>query len=286
MSPKMEKLSIKNFVTVNTPKSSSSPPATVAPITTSTSIANFTTILPAKKSLVLSEETANHIQNSNMNDPGKTQTVVTATTEGNQDENKPLTKQSRRVGFVTLKPTHSTDTDGNLDNTTSNDVQNVNSTTSKVSPIDIKKSDPLKQPRRVGFVTLKPPQAPTISQRNSPSNPPPTANPLANEEDKGKTVTPQPPTPRRVNFVTLKPSETSCTPSVKPTEVNHNGPEKHSSQSSSTSEKIIGQISGTLGLNSSNTNENETSGSTLAKLQTRQERPPVPLEPQVIIIND
>ena len=131
-------------------------------------------------------------------------------------------------------------------------------------------------PRRVGFVTIqaKRETQPTV-QNSSPPSTSPTPVPMATDSTATRShrvdidrVSPQ--QQRRVSFVTLTSPQASKNPLVKTTPTVQD-------------EKIT--QTGTASSSNQSTN-NTSSVTTVKNTLTRENKPPVPLEPTVIIINE
>lgn len=347
ISPKIEKLSIKNFVTVNPPKPTTSQPATgslqansiqdgvqksTAPrrvgfvtiqptretqpdvhhvmvnpspsvpptstVTTPVAMAisstttqprrvNFTTLQPARNSsLVPPCHTTSRVQNlkESCSSQANRLTLSPSTAEQQKLGNTSSIQQSRRVGFVTLTPVQTANDTSPKTTTGQTQGLNANPTTAKTLPTGQQNHNPVvspHQPRRVGFVTLTSPQGPCTSQV-PPNNHGPTTNQnatVASDEGEGCTPTPnatissedgqgctlnrQSPPPN-TNIVTLQNPSVKTTSTVEEQKIDH---------SSATS-------------NSNPSTNNTSSVTTMKNTLSRQERPPVPLEPTVIILND
>ena len=292
ISPKVEKLSIKNFMTVNPPKSNANEMSNAVQ-TDSNQDSNqrtadvtprrvgFVTLQPTiERKVVDQQQTLNSIPLTSS--PSNTTTPVAMATV-------PLTTQPRRVSFTTLQPGASV-----VANETANHVhtQNIGAF---MQPQSTAPPAPIQQPRRVSFTTLKPLQSTTTSDRsantssshtqdtsstnNGPGvalNQPHTVGMVTKDSPLSPTIpqnsVPQVlapnthPLPRRVGFVTLKPPQSSAiSPKSSPSNLpvaNQNGPNLSvpSEGRSCTGDIVPGTLE-------------------------RQVKPPVPLEPKVIIID-
>ena len=345
ISPKIEKLSIKNFVTVNPPKPISGQPAfgslqandiqdggqkntpsrrvdfvTIQPtretqpdvqhlINSSPSIVSTSAVTTPVAMAISSTTTQPRRVNfttlqSAKNSTNKLTLPPSPTEQQNPDKTSSV-QQTRRVGFVTLKPGQTTcDTSPK---TTSSHTQDANSATANTLPTGEQNNDTTispQQPRRVGFVTLTSPQGSRSSQQVLPNNFRPTTNQIASvrsDEGEGGTPNTQPP-PRRVAFVTLKPPQSSSDVLTDPTSTNNSSrnatissedgqgctlnsqPSPPNANTVTVEERKITQMSATSNANQSTNNTSFVA--TVRNTLSRQERPPIPLEPTVIILND
>jgi hypothetical protein len=208
-------------------------------------------------------------------------------------------QQSRRISFVTLKPPQSVSTADTSAKTTTSHAQ--------ASSVEQMKNDTgtstSQQSQRVCLVTPQPSRTSTIPQRNlcSPTNQNPANPPVASEKSEGCTPRTQPPH-RRVGFVTLTPKQQSTpnnssipqqSSSSSPTNQNSvSKPSEIPSVPKSSQDQEIQQIlpiSGTSNTSLFKSIQNSDSkiiAATVPNASNRQERPPVPLEPEVIIINE
>ena len=247
----------------------------------------FTT-LQSSQSVSTAKTTSSHTQASNVN-------PSTASTSTAEHDTVASTQQPRRVGFVTLQPPRNTSVpQRNLPSNPPNQSTLIN------PPVASEESEgctPNIQhpPRRVGFVTLKPPPSSTIPQQNPPTNTTPTNQNGSNhssEEGGRHTPNTQPPS-RRVGFVTIQPPQSS---SISQRQSSTGCSTNQSAQSLvteiSSASKATNQdqtVPQTLPIsetsNPSPSAITESSTVTAATVQSRK-RPPVPLEPKIIIIND
>ncbi|XP_028399904.1 chromatin assembly factor 1 subunit B-like [Dendronephthya gigantea] len=285
--PKIEKLSIKNFVTVNAPKANSSQSASVQSSVKTDNAQNDgrRTAEPAPRRVgFVTVKPSMPVPSSTMgNNSAAAMTTVSMAT------------QSRRVNFTTLQPKGTASLE--------NDCKHL-STNSSAGEEVISGN----QPRRVGFVTIKSPQdsrvphtSPTNPSSQNTSNSPPGGEPVKSAHE-----------PRRVNFVTLKSPENSTMP---PREIlaistltNHSGSDTPTERegcasltqpppprvnfattevpSPPTEKATLQTVSETS--NQSSTIHSTSMASTSVKAAqdniTREGRPPVPLEPEVTII--
>ena len=284
ISPKIEKLSIKNFVTVNPPKSnvkqvsntiqtnrdqgSNQRTETLAPRRV-----GFVTLQPATERKIINQpQTSRPLITSPSNGiiPVAT-TAVSATT------------QPRRVNFTTLQLRPSL-----VANETTSNVHAPNLGASIHSQSTVAPAS-TQQPRRVSFTTLKPLQTVTTFASTSSSNSQVTRTnrgsnvesnqPRAVDSPLNSSIPPNPahppntqPLPRRVGFVTVKPSQSSAIQQK-------SAPSNLTPTNQHVSNPLVPSQDGVKP-------SVDTTVTTVRKTLERQEKPPVPLEPEVIIIKD
>ena len=218
---------------------------------------NFTTLQLGKCSSTPKEQNTSTGQSLKTNSLSEAGTKSPSTTNERPNVASSTVQQPRRVGFVTIKPSNSTATHSGTAKKLANHTQGSNVTPSQTKPLISSEIEPgngattVQQPRRVGFVTLKSSQNPAMARGE--------CTPVAEP----------PPPPRRVNFVTIPSPQASL----------------GTNEGQNKSQNAI-----TTGTSNPSARE-ETSNKSVPcvsepRALARTEKPPVPLEPEVIIIND
>lgn len=240
----------------------------------------FVTVKPlTEKKLVAQQQSLN----SNP-DPSYVAHPSTVTQSGVAMATAAMATQPRRVNFTTLQPGKSSSL---VQGKTASYSQSLNANSSNslnTQPLPCTASERksnaalVQQPRRVGFVTLQSSKSSTLPQRSPNVNPTHSSTskselnpPVARDEKQECTPTPQP-LPRRVNFVTIQPPQTS--PATK--------------QIQKVSQIVpVGQTPNPI--SATNNGACNTVGMSSDSPNTAvpgQDRPPIPLEPKVIIIKE
>ena len=232
----------------------------------------FVTLQPATERKVVNQtQTSKPLITSPSNG---TTTVATTTVSA--------TTQPRRVTFTTIQPRPSLVANETAKNVHSPNLDASIHSQSTVAPASSQ------QARRVSFTTLKPLQTVTTSASASSSNSQVTKTnsgsnvgsnqPRAVDPPLNSTMPPNPahppntqPSPRRVEFVTLEPSSSAIPQKSAPS--NLISTYQHVSNPLVPSQEGVRPCV-------------DTTVTTVRKTLERQEKPPVPLEPEVIIIKD
>ncbi|XP_028399903.1 chromatin assembly factor 1 subunit B-like [Dendronephthya gigantea] len=292
--PKIEKLSIKNFVTVNAPKANSSQSASVQSSVKTANAQNdggeTTEPAPRRVGFVTVKPPMPVPSSTAGNNSDAAMTTVSMAT------------QPRTVNVTTLQAKGTASLE--------NDCKHLNTNSSACE--EVKTVSSANQPRRVGFVTIKSPQDSRVPHR-SPTNP---SSQNTSDSLPGGEPVKSAHEPRRVNFVTLKSPQNSTRPPREilaiSTSTNHSGsdtpteregcasmtqpppprvnfattevPSPPTEKATQATQQTVSEMS-----NQSSTIHSTSMASTSVKAAqdniTRQDRPPVPLEPEVTIIN-
>ena len=218
-----------------------------------------------------------------------------------------MATQPRRVNFKTLQAKGTSSSEQS--ERTSKDTKHLNANSPTCKEVKPVSSSSENQPRRVGFVTINSPQGSSVPHK-SPSNPSSQnkSNSPPGGEEPAKSICKS----RRVNFVTLKPPQNSTITQLKilptPTSTNHGGSDTLTGREgcASMTQPLPPRANvATTEAPSTSTEMNQEKETPQAVSETsypistihnnnvknaqgntaRQDRPPVPLEPEVTIIN-